>query len=155
MNKKTGIFLVLLLLGGSATIWAFHRKKEEMPPVSPTPPPNPPNTDFSKAVDEAIQQGKSEISLSVEQITEQLHKEMSRTNSDPYVILKFLEPISPEHFQQMQDIFGVRPYSYHTKSEPKRNYLFTDNGIPLTLLDWLKEELSAQEYEQIIKKYKK
>lgn len=158
MNKKQKTLLVLLLLlGGGVTAWAFTKKKDTASlPTQPSLDPNPPSTDFSKEVADAINEGKKEITLSLEEITLQIHKEMKKSNSDYRVILVLLEPVSEEHFGQMITLFGERPYMDKTRSDGvDGNFLPFNEAIPQKLPYWLSMDLPNEAYQTLKEKFPK
>lgn len=156
MNKKQGIFL-LLLLGGGLAAWAFTKdNKEPSPPEKSSLPYNPPSTDFSKEVADAINEGKKEITLSLEEITRQIHKEMKKSNSDTRVILVLLEPVTEEDFGQMITLFGERPYMDKTRSDGvDGNFLPFNEAIPQKLPYWLSMDLPNEAYQILKEKFPK
>lgn len=170
MDKKKAILLVgLLFLGGS--LMAFNSKKTKTTTTTNldndfTPTPNPPNTDFSKKIQDAITEAENNppsadpnspppnpviVVISLEEITKQLYQEMRKRNSRPKNIMALLREVSQEDFSLMVNMFGVKPYDklFRTDLTDSMNGTFENTDLK----GWLSVELPPEDYQTLKEKY--
>lgn len=170
MDKKKAILLVgLLFLGGS--LMAFNKKTNKTTSTTNqdngfAPTPNPPNTDFSKKIQDAITEAENTppsadpnspppnpvvVVISLEEITKQLYQEMRKRNSRPKNIMALLREVSQEDFALMVNMFGKKSYDklFRTDLTDSVNGSFEDTDLK----GWLSVELPLADYQTLKEKY--
>lgn len=173
MEKKAILLVGLLFLGGS--LMAFNLNKKTNKTTSTTnpnmvpdtsPKPNPPNTDFSKKIQDAITEAQNTppsadpnspppnpvvVVISLQEITKQLYQEMRKRNSRPKNIMALLKQVSQEDFSLMVNMFGKKSYDklFRTDLTDSMNGPFQDTDLK----GWLSVELPPADYQTLKEKY--
>jgi hypothetical protein len=148
MEKKQMMLVLLAFLG--FIVYAKKNKKSEANNSLLSNMFNKrEESELEKKINKAQQNGTNAITLSIEEITDQLYKEMRLQNTDKRIIFKYLENVNEEQFKKIVAHFGKQKYSKITRSINP----YYGEIEELDMIEWLKNELSEQDYKTLKNKY--